>query len=127
LINVRRQNRCVEPVIDRIREGKINPDFLITHRFSLDQAVQAFELLADYRDELRRQTRELQKAAGSNAPEEAQAYVQLSFSAGAVEAIVRYPVPFQRAAELEERMSRELLEAVRPSSAHPAELAAQPA
>ena len=49
-INVRRQNECVEPVIDLINEGKLNPDFIITHRFSLDHASKAFELLADYRD-----------------------------------------------------------------------------
>jgi L-iditol 2-dehydrogenase len=49
-INVRRQNECVEQVIDLIIEGKLKPDFMITHRFSLDQAGQAFELLADYRD-----------------------------------------------------------------------------
>jgi L-iditol 2-dehydrogenase len=49
-VNVRRQNECVEPVIDLIDDGKIKPDFLITHRFSLDQAAKAFELLADYRD-----------------------------------------------------------------------------
>ncbi len=49
-INVRRQNECIAPVIDLIDEGRINPDFLITHRFGLDQAHRAFELLADYRD-----------------------------------------------------------------------------
>lgn len=87
----------------------------------------ADRVLADYRDELRRQTRELQKAARSSAPEEAKAYVQLRFSAGSVEAIVRYPVPFQRAAELEERMSRELLEAVRASAADSTGLSPQPA
>jgi len=49
-VNVRRQNECVDPVINLIREGRINPDFMITHRFTLGQAGQAFELLADYRD-----------------------------------------------------------------------------
>jgi L-iditol 2-dehydrogenase len=49
-INVRRQNECIDPVINQIREGKIKPDFMITHRFSLGQAAKAFELLADYRD-----------------------------------------------------------------------------
>jgi L-iditol 2-dehydrogenase len=49
-VNVRRQNECVDPVIKLIREDRINPDFMITHRFSLDQAAKAFELLADYRD-----------------------------------------------------------------------------
>jgi L-iditol 2-dehydrogenase len=49
-INVRRQNECIGPVIDLINDGKIRPDFMITHRFSLDQTARAFELLADYRD-----------------------------------------------------------------------------
>jgi L-iditol 2-dehydrogenase len=49
-INVRRQNECVEPVIDLIHRGRIKPDFMITHRFSLGQVGKAFELLADYRD-----------------------------------------------------------------------------
>jgi L-iditol 2-dehydrogenase len=49
-VNVRRQNECVEPVIDLIREGRIKPDFMITHRFGLDQVGRAFELLANYRD-----------------------------------------------------------------------------
>jgi L-iditol 2-dehydrogenase len=50
LVNVRRQNECIDPVINLIREGRIKPDFMITHRFSLDQAAKAFELLAGYRD-----------------------------------------------------------------------------
>jgi len=49
-VNVRRQNECIDPVIDLINEGRIKPDFMITHRFSLDQAAKAFELLGDYRD-----------------------------------------------------------------------------
>jgi threonine dehydrogenase-like Zn-dependent dehydrogenase len=48
--NVRRQNECIDPVIDLINEGRIKPDFMITHRFSLDRAAKAFELLTDYRD-----------------------------------------------------------------------------
>jgi L-iditol 2-dehydrogenase len=49
-VNVRRQNECVNPVIDLISEGRIKPDFMITHKFSLNQVAKAFELLADYRD-----------------------------------------------------------------------------
>lgn len=50
IINVRRQNECIPPVIALIDEGRIEPDFMITHRFSLDRAAEAFELLAGYRD-----------------------------------------------------------------------------
>jgi L-iditol 2-dehydrogenase len=49
-VNVRRQNECIDPVIDRIREGGIKPDFMITHRFRLDQVARAFELLEDHRE-----------------------------------------------------------------------------
>ncbi|MBN1569161.1 MAG: alcohol dehydrogenase catalytic domain-containing protein [Acidobacteria bacterium] len=49
-INVRRQNECIDHVIDLINEGRIRPDFMITHRFGMDQAARAFELLAAYGD-----------------------------------------------------------------------------
>ena len=52
--------------------------------------------------------------------------MQLRFSSGAIEAIVRYPVPLQRAGEVEERMSRALLDAVRGHGSEPAQLAPQP-
>jgi hypothetical protein len=45
-----------------------------------------------------------------------QAQVQLRFSFGSTEAIVRYPVPVDMAAEVEERMSRALLDAIRNSA-----------
>jgi small-conductance mechanosensitive channel len=85
----------------------------------------ADRVLDDYRDELERQTRELQKTSWS-AAEKAQAQVQLRFSAGSIDALVRYPVPMQRAAEVEERMSRALLDAMRGRGSEPAQLAAQP-
>ncbi len=47
---IRRQNHCVRPAIDLIASGKINVDFMITHRFSLEQTQDAFDLLTDYRD-----------------------------------------------------------------------------
>jgi small-conductance mechanosensitive channel len=89
----------------------------------LDAAKRVIE---DYRDDLDRQTRELRKASSSSAAEEAQAHVQLRFSAGSVDAIVRYPVPLQRAAEVEERMSHALRDAIRASAADPAKLAVPP-
>jgi hypothetical protein len=52
--------------------------------------------------------------------------VQLRFSAGSIDAIVRYPVPLQRAAEVEERMSHALRDAMRENAGGPAQLTAQP-
>jgi small-conductance mechanosensitive channel len=87
----------------------------------------AHGVLEEYRDDLERQTRELQKAASSSAAAKVQAQVQLRFSSGSIDAIVRYPVPLQRAAEVEERMSRALFDAIRTAAAEQAKLTAQPA
>jgi small-conductance mechanosensitive channel len=86
----------------------------------------ANRVLEEYRDDLERQTRELRRTSSSNAAEAAQAHVQLRFSAGSIDAIVRYPVPLQRAAEIEERMSHALRDAMREGAAEPAKLTAQP-
>ena len=87
----------------------------------------AHRVLEDYRDDLERQTKELQKTSSWSIAEKAQPQVQLRFAAGSIDAIVRYPVPLQRAAEVEERMSRALLDAIRGSSAAPPQLTTQPA
>ncbi|MFZ5833297.1 MAG: alcohol dehydrogenase catalytic domain-containing protein [Planctomycetota bacterium] len=48
--NVRRQNGCVQPVIDMIAAGKLDARPLLTHRFGLDRIEEAFELVAGYGD-----------------------------------------------------------------------------
>jgi L-iditol 2-dehydrogenase len=50
IVNVRRQNDCTQTAIDLIASGKINADFMITHRFKLEQTRQAFDMVAEYRD-----------------------------------------------------------------------------
>ncbi|MGD2095156.1 MAG: alcohol dehydrogenase catalytic domain-containing protein [Phycisphaerales bacterium] len=50
IINVRRQNKCVQPVIDLVASGKINADFMITHHFPFEQTQKAFDLVAGYHD-----------------------------------------------------------------------------
>ena len=78
-----------------------------------DRLVQAVtNVIKDYREDILRQTREIQKTASSNAAGDAQPQVQLHFSASGVEALVRYPVQLQHAAEIDERVSRELLSVV---------------
>jgi small-conductance mechanosensitive channel len=83
-------------------------------------------VLEKYREELDRQTRELRKTSSSSGAEEGHANVQLRFASGSIEAIVRYAVPSQRAAEVEERMSRKLNDVIRESAGEPARLAAPP-
>jgi small-conductance mechanosensitive channel len=72
----------------------------------------ANHVLSDYREDIERQTLELQKTSASHGLGEPQAQVQLRFSAEGVEAIVRYPVQLHRAAEIDERISREVLSVV---------------
>jgi small-conductance mechanosensitive channel len=83
-----------------------------------DKMVEAVtKVIADYRDDIVRQTREIQKAASSAESGDPLPSVQLRFSATSVDAIVRYPVQLSHAAEIDERVSRELLNVI---SAHAA-------
>ena len=50
IINIRRQNKCTQKAIDLIASGKVNVDFMITHRFPLEQTKKAFDLVAGYHD-----------------------------------------------------------------------------
>jgi small-conductance mechanosensitive channel len=69
----------------------------------------ANRVLGRYSEDMARQTKEIQKTSALQDGSGTQAQVQLRFSASGVEAIVRYPVQLQRAAEIDERMSRELV------------------
>jgi small-conductance mechanosensitive channel len=66
----------------------------------------------DYREEIVRQTREIQRATSTSSGGDAQPRVQLSFTTTGVEAHIRYPVYPQNAAEIDERVSWHVLEVV---------------
>jgi small-conductance mechanosensitive channel len=72
----------------------------------------ANEALADYREEIERQTRELRRTTLSSAGGDALPTVQLTYSTKGVDARVRYPVHLPHAAEIDERMSRALLQVI---------------
>jgi len=72
-------------------------------------AAAATNVIKDYHEDIVRQTQAIQKAASAHAVSEVQPQVQLRFTAASVDAVVRYPVQLQHAAEIDERMSRELL------------------
>lgn len=80
-------------------------------------AEAAADVIAEYHDDIVKQTEEIQKTASSKATGDPQPQVQLRFSAAGVEALVRYPVQLQHAAEIDERISRELLNVIAPYSA----------
>lgn len=48
VVNVRRQNDCVQPAIDAIATGAIQADFLVSHRFKPHQSQEAFEMVSHY-------------------------------------------------------------------------------
>ncbi|MFH0911521.1 MAG: alcohol dehydrogenase catalytic domain-containing protein [Planctomycetota bacterium] len=50
LQNVRRQNGCTQAAIDLLASGRVDLDFLVTHRFPLSETKRAFELAASYGD-----------------------------------------------------------------------------
>jgi small-conductance mechanosensitive channel len=67
------------------------------------------KVIADYREDINRQAREIQKASSTHARGEPVPQVQLRFAATGVDAVVRYPVQLSLAAEIDERVSRETL------------------
>ncbi len=50
ITNIRRQAHCTQTAIDFLETKKINLDAMVTHRFSLEETKQAFDLVANYRD-----------------------------------------------------------------------------
>lgn len=50
IINVRRQNKCTQAAIDLIASGKVDVDFMTTHRFDFERAQEAFDMVAGYHD-----------------------------------------------------------------------------
>jgi threonine dehydrogenase-like Zn-dependent dehydrogenase len=43
--------RYLHPLLDRIRNGEIDPGFIITHRLSLDEAPEGYRMFVDKTDE----------------------------------------------------------------------------
>ncbi len=50
ILNVRRQCESLSPTLALMASGFLKADFMITHRFRFDQAKEAFDLVAAYRD-----------------------------------------------------------------------------
>jgi len=75
--------------------------------------------LQDSRDEILRQTKEIQKTTASGSGGDSQPRVQLNFAGGAIEAKIRYPVHLSNAAEIDDKVSQELIRVVTDLSPHP--------
>lgn len=86
-----------------------NSDY-IAIKAKLIEAVS--HVIQDYREDILRQTREIQRTASSSATGDGTPQVQLTFSTEGVQAMVRYPVQLQHAAEIDERVSREVQQVI---------------
>ena len=49
--NVRRQNDCVAEAIALVASGQVDLDPMVTHNYGLEQTNEAFDVVADYRDD----------------------------------------------------------------------------
>ena len=76
--------------------------------------------LKDSHDEIARQTLEIQKTAAYGSGADLRPRVQLNFTATGVEARIRYPVHLNDAAQIDDRISQELLPVVEGLSGGPA-------
>lgn len=50
IINIRRQVHCTQKAINLIAKKEINIDWMVTHRFKLEDTQKAFDLVAKYED-----------------------------------------------------------------------------
>ncbi len=50
VVNVRRQNECVEPALALARHLRLRSNWFVTHRFPLERTAEAFEDVAAYAD-----------------------------------------------------------------------------
>jgi L-iditol 2-dehydrogenase len=50
IINVRRQNQCVEEAINLVVSGKADVEKMVTHHFSLEETPVAFDIVEGYKD-----------------------------------------------------------------------------
>jgi hypothetical protein len=68
--------------------------------------------LGEHKDEIERQSRELERTAFESPGAALRPSVRLRFLASTLEAVVRYPVDQNHAGEIDEAVSRELLKAL---------------
>jgi len=71
---------------------------------------------SEYREEIARQTREIQRSTAAAAVADASPHVQMHLADGRMQALIRYPVNLEHAAEIDERVSEAVLQVIGDSS-----------
>jgi small-conductance mechanosensitive channel len=83
------------------------------HQVQKNLADVVNQVFADYKDDIERQRRHLESMLGSTSTAEFHPRIRLAFTSNGLEAVIRYPVTLQNAAEIDDRITRELLDALR--------------
>jgi small-conductance mechanosensitive channel len=84
-------------------------DYHLVH----DRLMGAVEIVfSEYREEMERQHRQLQRTVSTVSPPALAPKGRLRLTSTGLEAVIRYPVDLQNAAEIDDRVTRELLKAI---------------
>jgi len=78
-----------------------------------DQLLAAISaVVGDYNEEITRQTKEIERTTASTSVTDNAPQVQMHLANGHMEALIRYPVHFKHAAEIDERVAEAVLSAI---------------
>ena len=83
------------------------------HQVQKNLADVVNQVFADYKDDIERQRRQLENMLGSTSTAEFRPRIRLAFTGNGLEAVIRYPVTLQNAAEIDDRITHELLDALK--------------
>ncbi len=70
------------------------------------------KVFADYKDDIEGQRRQMERTLGHTSAGEFRPRTRLLFTGSGLEAVIRYPVTLQNATEIDDRMTREVLDAL---------------
>ncbi len=73
-------------------------------------------VLSNYSEEIARQTKEIERTSASSSVSDATPQVQMHLANGQMQALIRYPVHLQHAAEIDERVAQAVLKVIAESA-----------
>jgi small-conductance mechanosensitive channel len=83
------------------------------HQVNKNLTAVVDQVFDEYKDDIDRQRRQLETTLGATTPAEFRPRIRLVFTGSGLEAVIRYPVTLQNASEIDDRITRELLDALK--------------
>lgn len=83
------------------------------HQVNKNLTAVVDQVFDEYKDDIDRQRRQLETTLGATTPAEFRPRIRLVFTGNGLEAVIRYPVTLQNASEIDDRITRELLDALK--------------